>query len=135
MFVLSSALDYENKMKDLRTGRDELRIAMGTCSFTSMATWWYTVASMKGSIFEVFVPQYLVAFPQDPDVGLRTVIQFDYICCFAAGYLWLAYHFRDLEKIGICKVPWFKAIGWTGDTISHSVVVERGATDYGGKND
>jgi hypothetical protein len=76
-----------------------------------MGTWWYSLASMKDYIFEVFLPQYLITFPQDPNVGLRTVIQYDYICCFAAGYLWLAYHFRDMERVGVCRVPWFKAIG------------------------
>ncbi|KAI1072004.1 hypothetical protein LB507_005135 [Fusarium sp. FIESC RH6] len=108
MFVLSRAFRHEFKL--LKADRIKFKIDMGMCSIISMVTWWYTVASMKDSIFEVFVPHYLVTFPQDPDVGLRTVIQYDYICCFAAGYLWLAYHFRDMKKVGICSVSWFKAV-------------------------
>jgi hypothetical protein len=109
MFVLSKALDKPTR--EPNTDRHRLRIAMGACSSISMGTWWYSLASMKDYIFEVFLPQYLITFPQDPNVGLRTVIQYDYICCFAAGYLWLAYHFRDMERVGVCRVPWFKAIG------------------------
>ena len=109
MFVQSRAFGHEFKL--LKADRIKFKIDMGMCSIISILTWWYTLSSMKDSIFEVFVPQYLVTFPQDPDVGLRTVIQFDYICCFAAGYLWLAYHFRGLEKVGICSISWVKVIG------------------------
>ncbi|KAH6992981.1 hypothetical protein EDB82DRAFT_427542 [Fusarium venenatum] len=114
MFVLSKVLARMNKSNGkLNSERDALRILIGACSFISMAAWWCTVAFMSDSVFEVFVPQYLINYPQDPSVGLRTVIQFDYICCYAAGYLWLAYHFRDLEKVGVCSISWVRAIGVT----------------------
>ncbi|GKU06415.1 hypothetical protein FLAG1_08105 [Fusarium langsethiae] len=114
MFVLSKVFTRVNKSTGkLNHERDALRILMGACSFISMGAWWYTVASMRNSVFEVFVPQYLINYPLEPSVGLRTVIQFDYICCYAAGYLWLAYHFRDLEKVGVCSISWARAIGVT----------------------
>jgi hypothetical protein len=114
MLVLSKVFGRtNNSTREPNLEQNALRMLMGACSFISMGVWWYTVASMKDSVFEVFVPQYLVNFPQEPSVGLRTVIQFDYICCYAAGYLWLAYHFRDLEKVGVCSISWVRAIGVT----------------------
>ncbi|KAK6711219.1 hypothetical protein SNK05_005645 [Fusarium graminearum] len=113
-FAFSKVFARMNKSNGkLNPERDALRILMGGCSVLSMGVWWYTVASMKGSIFEVFVPQYLITYPQEPSLGLRTVIQFDYICCYAAGYMWLAYHFRDLEKVGVCSISWVRAISVT----------------------
>ncbi|RGP73154.1 hypothetical protein FLONG3_6470 [Fusarium longipes] len=110
MFVLSKTFTYtDGAAIEIETERNLLRGAMGACSLISMGTWWYTVSTTNDSVFEVFVPQYLVNFPRDPSVGLRTVIQFDYICCYTAGYLWLAYHFRDLEKVGVCSISWARA--------------------------
>lgn len=114
MFVLFKIFGWaKESTKERNMEQNLLRMLIGACSVISTAIWWYTIASMKNSIVEVFVPQYLIDFPQEPSVGLRTVIQYDYICCYGAGYIWLAYHFRDLEKLGLCSISWVRAIGVT----------------------
>jgi hypothetical protein len=52
----------------------------------------------------LFIPKYFSEKPQEADVALRTILQYDYICTFGAAFLWLALHFRDLEAEGICKL-------------------------------
>lgn len=110
-FVLSKVVPQSDSQspKAAKKGLNALRLTIGIVSIVSTATWWYALATMEYSIIEVFVPQYLVNFPHDPNEGLRTVIQFDYICCYSAGFLWLAYHFRDLENVGACTISWFRA--------------------------
>ncbi|KAI6765375.1 hypothetical protein HG530_006445 [Fusarium avenaceum] len=111
IFVLSKVVPQSDSQspKAAKKGLNALRLTIGIVSIVSTATWWYALATMEYSIIEVFVPQYLVNFPHDPNEGLRTVIQFDYICCYSAGFLWLAYHFRDLENVGACTISWFRA--------------------------
>ncbi|KAF5664971.1 hypothetical protein FHETE_6831 [Fusarium heterosporum] len=112
MLVLSKAVPQSEDQTARSTTKElnALRLTIGTVSIISASTWWYTLATMDYSILEVFVPQYLINFPQDPNAGLRTVIQFDYICCYSAGFLWLIYHFRDLENAGVCSISWIRAI-------------------------
>ncbi|KAF4501673.1 hypothetical protein FAGAP_2126 [Fusarium agapanthi] len=111
MLILSKTIP-QPKEQTLRTIKQELnviRLTIGVISIISTLTWWYTVLNMDSSIFEVFIPQHFLNTPQDPILGLRTVIQFDYICCYSAAFLWLAYHFKDLENVGICSISWMRA--------------------------
>ncbi|RBA18307.1 hypothetical protein FPRO05_10602 [Fusarium proliferatum] len=111
MLVLSKIIP-EPKEQAPRTWKQEInaiRLIIGVVSAISTATWWYTILNMDSSIFEVFIPQHFLTTPQDPILGLRTVIQFDYICCYSAGFLWLAYHFKDLENVGVCSISWIRA--------------------------
>ncbi|KAM5358420.1 hypothetical protein ACJZ2D_015299 [Fusarium nematophilum] len=87
-----------------------LRVVVGFIVLANTATYWYTLSTMEYSIPEVFVPQYLVKSPTEPDAALRVILQYDYVCSFSAGFLWLAYHFNDLEKAGACNVPWIRAL-------------------------
>ncbi|CCT75930.1 uncharacterized protein FFB20_00733 [Fusarium fujikuroi] len=111
MLVLSKIIP-EPKEQAPRTLKQEInaiRLTIGVVSAISTATWWYTILNMDSSIFEVFIPQHFLTTPQEPILGLRTVIQFDYICCYSAGFLWLAYHFKDLENVGVCSISWIRA--------------------------
>nr|RBR01076.1 hypothetical protein FVER53263_10567 [Fusarium verticillioides] len=111
MLVLSKIIP-QPKEQSKRTTKQELnaiRLTIGIISAISTATWWYTILNMDSTILEVFIPQHFLTTPQEPILGLRTVIQFDYICCYAAGFLWLAYHFKDLENVGVCSISWIRA--------------------------
>ncbi|KAM0350969.1 hypothetical protein ACHAPU_002747 [Fusarium lateritium] len=112
MIVLSKAVPQSGNQstKSIKQELNALRLTIGIVSIISAATWWYTLATMNYSILEVFVPQYLINCPHDPSAGLRTVIQFDYICCYSAGFLWLVYHFKDLENAGVCSISWIRAV-------------------------
>lgn len=111
MLVLSKIIS-QPKEQTPRKWKQELnaiRLAIGVISIISTITWWYTILNMDSSVFEVFIPQHFLKTPQEPILGLRTVIQFDYICCYSAGFLWLAYHFKDLENVGVCSISWIRA--------------------------
>jgi hypothetical protein len=111
MLVLSKIIS-QPKEQTPRKWKQELnaiRLAIGVISIISTITWWYTILNMDSSVFEVFIPQHFLKTAQEPILGLRTVIQFDYICCYSAGFLWLAYHFKDLENVGVCSISWIRA--------------------------
>ncbi|KAF5026600.1 hypothetical protein F66182_1326 [Fusarium sp. NRRL 66182] len=112
MFVLSKILSRSDRSSPGASNNElnVLRAAVSSFSLISTATWWYTLPRMEGSIPDIFIPQYLASSPQDPYLGLRTLIQYDYLCTFAAGFLWLAYHFKDLENVGICNISWVRVI-------------------------
>ncbi|KAF5236744.1 hypothetical protein FANTH_11151 [Fusarium anthophilum] len=111
MLILSKTIPQpkEQTPRSIKQELNAIRLAIGVISIISTLTWWYTILNMDFSLFEVFIPQYFLTTPQDPILGLRTVIQFDYICCYSAGFLWLAYHFKDLENVGICSISWIRA--------------------------
>ncbi|KAG7406308.1 hypothetical protein LZL87_007745 [Fusarium oxysporum] len=111
MFASSNIIP-QPKEQTPRTWKQELnaiRFTIGVISIISTITWWYTILNMNSTIFEVFIPQHFLTTPHDPILGLRTVIQFDYICCYSAGFLWLVYHFKDLENVGVCSISWLRA--------------------------
>ncbi|KAF4972602.1 hypothetical protein FSARC_875 [Fusarium sarcochroum] len=112
MLALSKIFPQPSDKSERASGKELnlLRLTVGVLSIVGMTTWWYTLAKMDYTIFEVFVPQHLINFPQDPHLGLRTVIQYDYICCYSAGFLWLTYHFKDLESVGVCTISWIRAV-------------------------
>ncbi|KAJ3549578.1 hypothetical protein NM208_g436 [Fusarium decemcellulare] len=87
-----------------------LRVTVYAIALVSTVTWWCTFSNLEVPISEIFVPQYFVKSPQAPDVCLRTILQYDYICTYTAGILWLAYHFSDLEKAGVCNIPWIRGL-------------------------
>ncbi|KAF5598035.1 hypothetical protein FPCIR_3308 [Fusarium pseudocircinatum] len=111
MLLLSKIIPQpkEQTPRIIKQEHNAIRLTIGVVSAISTATWWYTILNMDSTIFEVFIPQHFLTTPQDPILGLRTVIQFDYICCYAAGFLWLAYHFKDLENVGVCSISWIRA--------------------------
>ncbi|KAF4334085.1 hypothetical protein FBEOM_12096 [Fusarium beomiforme] len=111
MLILSKMISQtkEHSSKALKQELNAIRLTVGIISVISTGTWWYTILNMDSTIFQVFIPQHFLTTPQDPILGLRTVIQFDYICCYSAGFLWLAYHFKDLENVGICSISWIRA--------------------------
>ncbi|KAF5553194.1 hypothetical protein FNAPI_6799 [Fusarium napiforme] len=111
MLVLSKIIPQpkEQTPKTIKQELNVIRLTIGVISIISTITWWYTILNMNSTIVEVFIPQHFLTTPQEPILGLRTVIQFDYICCYAAGFLWLAYHFKDLENVGVCSISWIRA--------------------------
>ncbi|KAH7131125.1 hypothetical protein EDB81DRAFT_728181 [Dactylonectria macrodidyma] len=87
-----------------------LRITVGILAVMNVSIYWYTLYNSKFSISEMFVPKYFFDKPAEADVSLRTIIQYDYLCTFLAGYLWLGLHFRDLQVAGICKVRFVRTV-------------------------
>ncbi|EEU34705.1 uncharacterized protein NECHADRAFT_52723 [Fusarium vanettenii 77-13-4] len=114
MLAISKTISGLSKTRSTKDDSNQelviLRVTVYLLAFISTATWWYTIPKIEGPVSDVFMPQYFVESPQEPDECLRTIIQYDYICTYSAGFLWLAYHFSDLEKAGICEVPWIRAL-------------------------
>jgi hypothetical protein len=81
-----------------------IRITVIILALINTGIWWYTMYHSTFSLRELFIPKYFSEKPQEADVALRTILQYDYICTFGAAFLWLALHFRDLEAEGICKL-------------------------------
>ncbi|KAI8712926.1 hypothetical protein NCS52_01392300 [Fusarium sp. LHS14.1] len=114
MLAISKIISGVGKTRSTKDDSNQelvvLRVTVYLLAFISTATWWYTIPKIEGPVSDVFMPQYFVESPQEPDECLRTIIQYDYICTYSAGFLWLAYHFSDLEKAGVCEVPWIRAL-------------------------
>ncbi|KAH7123281.1 hypothetical protein B0J13DRAFT_599065 [Dactylonectria estremocensis] len=87
-----------------------LRITVGILAVMNVSIYWYTLYNSTFSMSEMFVPKYFFDKPAEADVALRTIIQYDYLCTFLAGYWWLGLHFRDLQVAGICKVRFVRTI-------------------------
>ncbi|UPK95279.1 hypothetical protein LCI18_006214 [Fusarium solani-melongenae] len=118
MLVISKTISGVSKTRSTKDDSNQelviLRLTVYLLAFISTATWWYVIPNIEGPLSEVFMPQYFIESPQEPDECLRTIIQYDYVCTYSAGFLWLAYHFSDLEKAGICEVPWIRALAVAG---------------------
>lgn len=82
----------------------ELRVVRATVAalaVVSTVVYWYTLSMSNLPLLEIFAPDYLIQSPDSAELALRTIIQYDFICTFAAGYLWLAFHFWDLKASGV----------------------------------
>ncbi|RSM04838.1 hypothetical protein CEP52_006615 [Fusarium oligoseptatum] len=114
MLAISKMISGVSKKQSTKDDSNQelviLRVTVYLLALISTATWWYALPKIEGPISEVFMPQYFIESPQEPDECLRSILQYDYICTYSAGFLWLAYHFSDLEKAGICEVPWIRAL-------------------------
>lgn len=76
----------------------------------SAASYWYTVFTADLSLNEIFIPKYLVQAPQDPVVALRTILQYDYLCCFGAALLWTGLSIRESKAQGLLQTS-YAALG------------------------
>ncbi|KAF4984062.1 hypothetical protein FZEAL_675 [Fusarium zealandicum] len=112
MVILSNIMPTGNHQRanDSSAILRVLRPTVLVIGLVSTATYWYTLSQLEYPLSEILVPQYLVASPTEPEVCLRTIIQYDCICSFSAGFMWLAYQFRDLDKAGVCAVPWIRSL-------------------------
>ncbi|KPM41950.1 hypothetical protein AK830_g4627 [Neonectria ditissima] len=114
MFVLTNMLSLGTAPKSLERVKkpqiNTLRATVGVLAAVNVAIYWYTLYNSKFSLSELFIPKYFSENPQEPDVALRTIIQYDYLCTFSGGILWLAYSFRDLEVAGFCKFRYLRTI-------------------------
>lgn len=82
----------------------ELRVVRATVAIlaiVSTVVYWYSLSTSNLPFLEIFAPDYLIQSPDSAELALRTIIQYDFICTFAAGYLWLALHFWDLKASGV----------------------------------
>ncbi|KAH8667754.1 hypothetical protein BGZ61DRAFT_592543 [Ilyonectria robusta] len=108
MFVFSKILSLGSGASTEAAGQKlqlkTLRITVGVLAAINISIYWYTLYNSNFSMAEMFIPKYFSDKPQDADVALRTIIQYDHIMTFSAALLWLGYHFRDLEVAGICKI-------------------------------
>jgi len=87
-----------------------LRITVTVAAIVSTGVYWYTLATAGLSVREMFVPEYFLNKPQEADVAIRTILQYDQICSFSAGLLWLSYLFSDLKNAGMCDYSWSRII-------------------------
>ncbi|KAK7428043.1 hypothetical protein QQZ08_005475 [Neonectria magnoliae] len=114
MFVLSKTLSLGTRSSAQDTTQNTqvqtLRVTVGALAAINIAVHWYTLYTSNFSMSELFIPKYFSEKPQEADVALRTIIQYDYICTFAGGLLWLAYSFRDLEIAGFCKFRYLRTV-------------------------
>ncbi|KAK7403535.1 hypothetical protein QQX98_010714 [Neonectria punicea] len=112
MFMLSKTLSLGSSAQDTnrKTQVKTLRVTVGVLAAINIAVHWYTLYNSNFSMLELFIPNYFSEKPQEADVALRTIIQYDYICTFAGGLLWLAYSFRDLEIAGVCKFRYLRTV-------------------------
>ena len=116
------------------SSRRIIRSSVGVLAAVNTVTYWYTIYTSDLSLVELFVPKYLIDAPVETDAAMRTIIQYDYICCFGAALLWLAFVLRDLKEIkncgsvqvlwalilvlavalsGVCGVGTMLLVGWT----------------------
>lgn len=100
-----------SKIRGSKPNFPSVRATLGALATVNTAVYWYTLYASDLPLLEILVPKYLILSPQDPGVALRTIIQYDFICSFGAGYLWLAYHFWDLKAAGVCSVSWIRILG------------------------
>lgn len=114
MFVFSKILLLGSGTSPETAGQklhlQTLRITVGVLAVINTAIYWYTLYNSTFSMSEMFIPKYFSDKPQDADVALRTIIQYDHIMTFSAALLWLGYHFMDLEGAGICKIHYSSSI-------------------------
>jgi hypothetical protein len=87
-------------------------------SILSTGTYWYALVSTSTSfststsVREIFLPEYLLQPPPAADIALRTIFQYDYLCCYSAAFLWLTYSFHEIHRSSLAPVPWAKI--WAG---------------------
>jgi hypothetical protein len=80
------------------------KVLLATLSLISSAVWTYTLVYCDHPLSAVFLPD---ASAQSDFVGhMRRALQFDEICIFASGFLWLAYSFWDLNSAGLMRSSW-----------------------------
>lgn len=100
-----------SKMSAPKHDLPTIKFTVGAIAVVNTAVYWYTLYASDLPLLDIILPKYLLDSPQDPAVALRTTIQFDFVCSFSAGYLWLAYHFWDLKAAGICSASWIRILG------------------------
>lgn len=96
-----------------KSSRSIIRPSLSVLAAINTATYWYTIYNSEVPLAEVYIPKYFIHAPVDPVVAMRTIIQYDYICCFSAALLWLAFLIRDLKASGEVKLSWVVILGLT----------------------
>jgi hypothetical protein len=106
-------------------------------------SYWYALSAAEFSVAELLVPGFFTETPGEAAVALRTIIQYDYMCCFLATMLWVGYGIGDLKTANAIDVSWavvllVAAVSWaalgTGTTLLigwawRNEVLESGALD------
>ncbi|KAF7558091.1 hypothetical protein G7Z17_g134 [Cylindrodendrum hubeiense] len=112
MFALSKmvSLGARGEVAEQKPQLKTLRVTVGVLVAINISIYWYTLYNSAFSISEMFIPKYFSDKPQEADVALRTIIQYDYLCTIAGGFMWLGYHFRDLEVAGYCRIRYTRTL-------------------------
>ncbi|KAI5459318.1 hypothetical protein BGZ63DRAFT_390708 [Mariannaea sp. PMI_226] len=117
LFVLSNVFGLLFKQTPNNTSHQvqlsTIRVTVGTLALINSAVWWYSLSQSTYSWSAIFVPQNLFQKPEAIDLAMRLVLQYDYICSFAAVVLWLALQFRDLGAQGVYDLRYAQSIAIT----------------------
>jgi hypothetical protein len=107
MFVLSRGLSATSSRYRVKVTPQQgfrlLAVTLGTIAAINTAIYWYTMTASGYSFSTLFLPEYFIQLPQEADVSVRTILQYDHICSYGAGLLWLALEFWYLIQEGIYR--------------------------------
>jgi hypothetical protein len=102
-WVLSSKPAMSGKKYQSQYGLLAIRATVCVIAVINTAVYWYTLAVSGYTARTLFLPEYLVQYPKEPDVAVRTILQYDHICSFGSAFLWQVYQFLDLKSAGIYR--------------------------------
>jgi hypothetical protein len=125
------------------SSRSIVRATLGVLAVIGTGSYWYALSAAEFSVAELLVPRFFTEAPGEAAVALRTIIQYDYACCFLAAMLWVGYGIGDLKTAKAIDVSWaavlaVAAVSWvvlgTGTTLIlgwtwRNEVLESGALD------
>ncbi|PTB74073.1 hypothetical protein M440DRAFT_1424617 [Trichoderma longibrachiatum ATCC 18648] len=113
LFTFSRAirpfLDYRFEAVQ-RRNKATIRTIGGFMIALSVTCYWSMILFSPLPVSEVLIPKYLIETPKSPLVALQTIFQWDYIVSYTTLLLWLAYHFADLKRAGMCQLSWARIL-------------------------
>ncbi|KAF2152366.1 FAD/NAD(P)-binding domain-containing protein [Myriangium duriaei CBS 260.36] len=89
-------------LADLTTIQVQLAIPVLLSAVTWITTYFTAPFSMK----EIFTPRTVALSSTDFNLGIRTLLQWDWVLIFGSAYIWLAYSFWDLKAAGMSHYSW-----------------------------
>jgi hypothetical protein len=74
------------------------KLTLSVVAVGNASMYWYTLATSTDSLFNLFVPRYLVQGPEDSATVIQTILQYDYVLSLGSMLLWLLYSSSELRS-------------------------------------
>ncbi|KAH6608949.1 hypothetical protein Trco_002295 [Trichoderma cornu-damae] len=93
-----------------RRNKTGVRAVGGVMMTLSTMSYWCMLLCAPLPASELFIPKYFIQVPKDHLTAVLVLFQYDYIVSYTSVLLWLAYHFGDLKRAGICQMSWARIL-------------------------